>query len=173
VILPPLSIQPRPPKCYACDAPAMAGSGDVPLCAKCRAGDGDETPGPTEFHGPALVPVLAALAPSKWVGATSIGIAGWSMDALPLPADRHDCVCGGFHSARQCSESREGDAWQRPENSTRAEPEPAYIRSASIGQESDSVAHYFRQRMNTPRPDQLARDRAPLDGPRRLGIDGD
>jgi hypothetical protein len=36
----------HPPKCYACDADLdTPGRGDVPLCLRCRAGDGERTPG--------------------------------------------------------------------------------------------------------------------------------
>lgn len=40
-------------------------------------------------------------------------------------------------------------------------------------QRGEPMPTKFRQRTNTPRPDQLAREGAPAGSPRRLGIDGD
>lgn len=44
-----IDVSPRPyaAKCYACDSPDVVYSGAVPLCARCRAGDDEVTPGPT------------------------------------------------------------------------------------------------------------------------------
>lgn len=56
------TIRPRSPTCYACDAPNVTpGVGDVPLCGKCRAGDGEATPEPVTFKDSVLNTIDTAL----------------------------------------------------------------------------------------------------------------
>jgi len=78
------------------------------------------------------------------------------------------------HKRKRPKHQRGGCLFCKPQKDERGSSEPADPPSARRRmQDTIPRLQSFRQRTNTPRPDQLAREGAPAGSPRRLGIDGD